>query len=90
MKKIIFSVVCIALILLSVFLLKFTDGWFVWYLLALPWILRVILKLIYKKLFTWSQSQNKFFNILTLLAYILIIVIIIYAIITVDLGNSWI
>ena len=90
MKKTIFSIISIILLSLSIFLIKFTDGWFVWYLIVLPLALRAILIFIYKKMFYFSQNENKIFNILTALVYILVVVLVIYTIRTVDLGNSWI
>ena len=89
MKKIIFSTVSLIVIFLSIVLLKFMGGWSALYLFILPLLLRIILIKIYKLIFV-TGINTKIINLLTFLAYLIIIGIIVYAIKTADFGNSWI
>ncbi|MDB5266873.1 MAG: hypothetical protein JWN89_688 [Parcubacteria group bacterium] len=89
MKKIYFLIICAISISLMAWLLKFIGGWFVWYLLIVPLVLRFFLKLVFQKLFPGYSKINILFNSLTALAYILVIFLIFY-IVGHSFGNSWI
>jgi hypothetical protein len=90
MKYIILITFSAALTFLCVYGIKFTDGWVVWYLLAIPFFLRYVLSRIYKKYFGWNAKNNRNLNLLTLFVYIVIVLVIYYGIETMDFGNSWI
>jgi len=90
MKYTIFGVIAILSLAILGFSSQFTGGFVLWYLLLIPLILRFFLYFVFEKLFTTNGDHRKFFNVATVILYILVIILIWYGISHMDFGNSWI